>query len=77
MTHYIRIIALSDEDFIIAQSKRITVQTSAPPGTCKLSLRAANFQYISVEWTKPPSFGGAQITGIAGPIWVPQAQTYC
>jgi len=60
-TYAIRIAAIQNDLVIVNKSKYYIIQTSAPPDTPQLQIRACNFNYITVEWSKPHSYGEAKI----------------
>ncbi|KAK7102883.1 hypothetical protein V1264_021041 [Littorina saxatilis] len=62
-THFVRLVAYSEDGKILEKSKQLTVQTSAPPDSPVLSVRACNFRYIAIQWEKPTTYGDALITG--------------
>nr|XP_034305803.1 uncharacterized protein LOC105321045 isoform X1 [Crassostrea gigas] len=62
-THFVRLIAIDADGQILEKSKQLTVQTSAPPDSPILSVRACNFRYIAVQWEKPNTYGDALVTG--------------
>lgn len=62
-THFVRLLALDDDGQVKERSKQYTIQTSAPPDSPVLTIRACNFRYIAVQWDKPNTYGDAVITG--------------
>lgn len=46
---------------VLNKSKYLIIQTSAPPDTPALKLRACNFKYITIEWNRPYNYGEAKI----------------
>ncbi|XP_067685414.1 uncharacterized protein [Haliotis asinina] len=62
-THFVRLVAYNEEGQIMDKSKQLTVQTSAPPDSPVLSIRACNFRYIAIQWDKPNTYGDALVTG--------------
>ncbi|XP_046358181.2 uncharacterized protein LOC124136325 [Haliotis rufescens] len=62
-THFVRLVAYSEDGQIMDKSKQLTVQTSAPPDGPVLSIRACNFRYIAIQWDKPNTYGDALVTG--------------
>ena len=47
----------------LASSRELSVETPAPPDMPKVKLRAVNFEYATIEWAKPRSYGNAPVTG--------------
>lgn len=46
---------------VLNKSKYVILQTSAPPEAPIPKLRACNFKYITIEWSKPYCYGEAQV----------------
>ncbi|XP_041347758.1 uncharacterized protein LOC121367568 [Gigantopelta aegis] len=62
-THFVRLVACKDDGQIVDKSKQLTMQTSAPPDSPVVSVRACNFRYIAVQWDKANTYGEALVTG--------------
>lgn len=60
-TYCVRVAAIQNNTVVVNKSKHYIIQTSAPPDAPNLKLRARNFNYISLEWNKPNSYGDAKI----------------
>jgi len=60
-TYSTRIAAIQKNIVIVNKSKYFIIQTSAPPDTPQARIRACNFNYITLEWSKPHTYGEAKI----------------
>jgi hypothetical protein len=67
-TYCVRVFAIKNANTLANRSKNIILQMCAPPDVPILKLRACNFKYITMEWTKPISYGEAHV--IAYKIYV-------
>lgn len=60
-TYALRATAIEKLGVIANKSKFYLVQMCAPPDTPIMHVRACNFKYITMEWSKPQTYGQAEI----------------
>ncbi|ESN91000.1 hypothetical protein HELRODRAFT_182345 [Helobdella robusta] len=61
--HCIRLYTYDAKNRLVGRSKVVKVVTSAPAGAPVVCVKATNFNYVTIEWEEPKSFGDATITG--------------